>query len=134
MVLFGWQVWQNRFKNERIRALLMCLLHTRFKICNLGCVLLKQILHILPEHLSLPPFFCGIHVFHLFFFFSVVSVLLSCPCSPEFVSACRFHLFQIYPIGISLLHLLCEKYSTWLNHNAMYISCFHDILLNNLSY
>ena len=44
----------------------------------------------LPEHLSLPPVFGGVHVVHLFLVINVVSVLfLSCPCcSPKFVSDC----------------------------------------------
>ena len=52
----------------------------------------KQRLLTLPEHLSLPPVFGGVHVVHLFLVFGVVSVLfLSCPCcSPEFVSNCWF--------------------------------------------
>ena len=52
----------------------------------------NQRLLTLLEHLSLPRFFGGVHVVHLFLVLNVVSVLfLSCPCcSPKFVSNCWF--------------------------------------------
>ena len=46
--------------------------------CRVSCR--KQRLLTLPEHLSLPPVFGGVHVVHLFLVFGVVSVLCLCFC------------------------------------------------------